>query len=585
MISTALAATLRDLGLPPVMDVRPLRARNGLEDTAIYFDAEQYIVLRRAVDSWGSLRIERELAVLPVLQDAGFPTPQGYRVLRHLGAPVALFPPLPGAAGAAVLVQRQDLMQDVFFQLGAALARLLETQPTERGFLAREGRFARLAPTQGAEWLREARHHLSRAVSAGAGLGEVGRRLLGLVEEACPALDANERLCIVHRTTDPFTIRLVPRDGKASLTGFFEWGHAIAGDPLAEWARALFVPAEPAAWVVRGFGPSRVVELFEEEGAVARLRAYTAASLLFSMTQVVREPSTERAMRLAEICRRAESLLQPDFIQQRMDELVESASSPPSAELPAPDRRAAAHRRAIDMLGFVGMVSRRGALAWVNAVSCLEPEASEAAQQRAEATLDGWLCVGGRLDGALEPVDREAWRTALAGRVLAKVDASRGNLGLVAARWALHATETLGMSLDGMACDSVERFIHQVETIESEFASLPNREQFLHALLGLAALAYLERLTGVESSEVRALLEERLAEGWYGIEPMILPTGLRPWRETIEELRKGSWEHLEIRDWTGPVLEAIAVLEDRLPATPAEILHALALTPAAPLEG
>ena len=240
MIPPALTQTLRQLGLPTPRSLQPLGTHNGFDDTAILFGdtlSDQFIVLRRAVDGWGELRLEREIAAFSAMEDADIPIPIGYRILRNLPSPTALFPPVQGTAGAEVLRARTDLVHIVFTAMGHAMRRIHGVALPKGGHGAIRKGFIPTAKTPGEEWLQEARQNHWLAQTKGVDLGRIGRDLLHAVEAAIDAINAVKNITLVHRNMGPDMIWLTPKpDGPVELTGVLNWGNGIAGAARGGWA-------------------------------------------------------------------------------------------------------------------------------------------------------------------------------------------------------------------------------------------------------------------------------------------------------------------------------------------------------------
>ena len=585
MISNQLTQLILQLGLPTPRSLNPLSREKGFEDAAMLFGdtmAEDFIILRAVHDGWGWVRLERELAALAALEDQELPTIKGYRLLRTLGRPTAIFPPPPGANVRTILQKRPDLDELVFTVMGHAMRRIYDVNLSQWGHAAEAKRFVAMASSPGEEYRLEAHQNAQTARRNGVTLGTLGRELLQSVNDACDDISKIDAIHLVHREIGPDALWLTPRpDGNVDISAVINWGDAIAGDPLAEWAPALFAPLPWMTRAIRGFGPEEAANLLNHKTAETRLKAYASAHLLRALA-LVRNPTQpgsapERIKRVQILRQNAQRLLQPQFVTHTIQSAFDGVSEPkPGPSIPAPNPIQAGYWRALDLLRYPASVTSKAVLLWCGGLATLALKNDPSFIVKAHQHFDA-IPVGGaalQAPNSDEP-NLEDWITET---LVKRPRSSERWMTLIAMSHALTAiTHTQDVLDDGMWA-GLQRLTLRLISTETDHSG-SNQERFVHALVGLAALQIVSDHTTQDLTELREALEHQLHDGWYAIEPMILATHTQAWTETIEQLLISDWRHLPLGPWVPLVLSAIRALADELPAPPEEVLHALSLVP------
>lgn len=526
-----LAPALASLGLPPPASVEPMAPPWAHASYRLRFadeTAQPDLMLRRVLHAPLRDSLAAELAALTTLQHWDqLPVVRAYRLIQSDLLPfrAAISTLLPGRQGMGVLRDDPALGPSVGAAVGRLMAQLQAVVSTGYGTVPAGGRFVPRRGSWRAEWAAWVGAALGLARSDALHLGPLTERIAARIQDQLGALDTVSSFSLVHGDLHPSNLLFEARpEGGVALTGLVDWEGAFAGDPLAEWAVALELPAATLGHIVLGFGAEAVAALLEQPDAIARLEVYTATRCLTRLAWctggLFRGDAGRRRAYALEYARQThEAALEPDFVARKLKLALELGARGPVAVAAPSSAPRRALWRAVEATHRPTPTSPWAALALSAAIS------AALLAEDAPAPLDaGWLAVAEAAVDSLgpqvgrqwaEPVpDRAAWAAALCAEL------SRGPARValtLASLWlAMEAARRLG-ALSDDALRGLETALRLRRAADAATTVVGEREALAHALLGAAAVSRLDAMGLPVDREAAAAWRAALRQSWEDI--------------------------------------------------------------------
>lgn len=392
----------------------------------------------------------------------------------------AAFRPRVGRPASAVLVNAPDRWPEVAKALGDTLDGLPDVPATHFGLGVYGTRLVPERASWAAQWEAWCAACAVRAEGLGAGIGELGRRLLDGVRDRLDALEDGPWQ-LVHGGLGTEAVALGNRGATVDL-----WHQALLGDGLVDLGPLLALEPALLASVLAHVDPARVDHW--RSGAVRRkLEAYHLGWCLAQLDQVGAQLGFDRNLgrlqRLGAVVAHGRRALEPGFVEGRLAAVAPAAvwtaveADPVRAKLRVP----------LGWLGAAGLPEAPKTLARVLGALLLADGLEGPA--RARALELGWseraLVRHGPSADRAEVVDREAWRSALVDLAL-----DAGGDAVVLAWLGLAAVDRVGDSVPAETLRGLERLVRAVATAP-EPPPPPGASRLWHGVVRLAARAAL----------------------------------------------------------------------------------------------
>ena len=458
-------------------------------------------VLLRQVPSGAGEGLRAELAALKLLggQDE-LPVVGRYQLLQGLGRPTAVSAILPGSTGEVWIERGHG--EPVIRTVGEVLG-ILADHPMHRfGDRVLDTDFLPTRSSWRSAWMARVARFSGKVIAGGIDLGPLQHALFMAIEQRLSALDEVSEFGLVHGDLQPGNLlfRLGP-DGLA-LSGVIDWEFAMVGDPLADWARSMLVPADTLRGVIDGYGKERAATLFAGPGAVQRLELYWLTQLLERLAVCAGSLGSRPGLRGRALAH-AQAMIRAFFdeggARPRLDHALADGDVTVLG-VPSADALNAGRHHLADAMVRGAVVGVKSAWLWSGAVQALV-----LAQRVPIARMDWIGAAAERSDQLLplapssgEPIaDRAAWLSATVERVVAlQYEQGGAGTGLITLASGLALVEGLGHHVgDG--------FLRQLQASAEALATQDGRwmgggmkspqVRLAHALMGLAALAYLTK--------------------------------------------------------------------------------------------
>ena len=257
-------------------------------------DLAEPIVLKIYGDEpvWGPAK-EALVATWIGDHDLGLPTPRWLRLDESralLPLRYALITWLPGQTVRS-LAAEHDLAA-VYRRMGALLRRVHAIPMTAYGYILGDGIFEPRASN--ADYMTAAFERVFRRFRRQGGGGALAERLEAMGRERYGLLDHAAGPVLCHDDFQPGNV-LAARDtaGDLVLTGLIDFGNALAGDPLADLAKALFCCAHEDPRSVgplrEGYGP---VDHPDPEATLWLYTLYHRLSMWTFLTRLGDDPAS-----------------------------------------------------------------------------------------------------------------------------------------------------------------------------------------------------------------------------------------------------------------------------------------------------
>ena len=576
-----LGPALAGIGLPGLAAVDPMAPPWAHASFRLRFAPETGSpdrMLRRVLHAPLRDSLAAELAALSTLQHRDrLPVVREYRILPPglLGFRAALSSLLPGTQGMRLMKERPARAPGVAATVGRMIALLQAVPVPGFGTTPIGGRFAARRGTWREEWAAWVWGALGLARSDGVHLGPLTDAVEARLSDQLGALDTVTTFSLVHGDLHPSNLLFEPTEGDGvRLTGLVDWEGAFAGDPLAEWAVSLELPAETLGHVLEGYGRDAAAALLADPEAIARLEVYAWTRCLTRLAWCTGglfrgDGGRRRAFALEYARQTHEAALQPGFVVDKLQAALDSgARGPVVAAIPS----SAAQR------------SRSRALEATHRPTPTEPGAAVALSAALAATrlaevapapLDAaWLTVAERATDLLGPQAGRQWaepvpdRAAWAAGLSAELTTGPARVGFaLAALWlGLDAVERVGAASDD-ALRGLETVVRLRQAADAAVSVVGDREALAHALLGCAACDGLAAAGLPVSSASHAAWRAWLRHAWDDV--VLFGAGAG---KPDEPVAGATWlargPRLEGADLLAPTLRAALDAVEELPAPP-----------------